>query len=269
MHGVTPSRVSTPPCLLKSALPQPLLQHHTRLLHLSSGVSLSSLAVCCRGYVGADLAALCREAALIAMADTAAAAAAAAAPGATTNAVATAAAGAAAPGATTNATAAAAIARMTQAEGQAFLDALVCAAELRGASPCSGVEEAASDSTTDERERGVEVRGVGRAEQDGSGAVTGTEVDAEAGFHGRGLGGHSAKWSGRASESEQECKSHSFEIVLQHRHFESAKLRVGPSVVRGVTAEVPAVKWEDIGGLESVKVRGIGAWLFQRGTVTH
>lgn len=37
--------------------------------------------------------------------------------------------------------------------------------------------------------------------------------------------------------------------------WEEARSNVGPSVVRGTAAEVPAVSWEDIGGLHAVKVR--------------
>lgn len=50
-----------------------ILQLHAGSLPLADDVALSDLAVACHGYSGADLAALCREAAMIALSETAAA----------------------------------------------------------------------------------------------------------------------------------------------------------------------------------------------------
>ena len=36
-------------------------------------------------------------------------------------------------------------------------------------------------------------------------------------------------------------------------HFEAAKARVGPSIVRGLSKELPRVLWSDLGGLDGVK----------------
>ncbi|KAI7845235.1 hypothetical protein COHA_001279 [Chlorella ohadii] len=36
-------------------------------------------------------------------------------------------------------------------------------------------------------------------------------------------------------------------------HFEAAVVRLGPSVLRGLAPEVPAVRWDDIGGLQEAK----------------
>jgi SpoVK/Ycf46/Vps4 family AAA+-type ATPase len=45
-----------------------ILRHHSRSMPLADDVRLDALAEACHGYTGADLAALCREAALRAMA---------------------------------------------------------------------------------------------------------------------------------------------------------------------------------------------------------
>ena len=48
-----------------------ILQLHARSLPLADDVALSDLATACHGYSGADLAALCREAAMTALSDAA------------------------------------------------------------------------------------------------------------------------------------------------------------------------------------------------------
>ena len=50
-----------------------ILKLHARSLPLSDDVALPVLATACHGYSGADLAALCREAAMSALSDAAAA----------------------------------------------------------------------------------------------------------------------------------------------------------------------------------------------------
>jgi SpoVK/Ycf46/Vps4 family AAA+-type ATPase len=43
--------------------------------------------------------------------------------------------------------------------------------------------------------------------------------------------------------------------LVSAAHFSTARSRVGASLVRGTSVEAPAVRWEDIGGLEGVKHR--------------
>lgn len=46
-------------------------------------------------------------------------------------------------------------------------------------------------------------------------------------------------------------------LTVRMEDWESAKLEIGPSITRGITKEVPKVSWDDIGGLQELKV-----WLF-------
>lgn len=39
-------------------------------------------------------------------------------------------------------------------------------------------------------------------------------------------------------------------LQVSAAHFEAAVVRLGPSVLRGLAPEVPAVRWDDIGGLQ-------------------
>lgn len=43
-------------------------------------------------------------------------------------------------------------------------------------------------------------------------------------------------------------------LLLSLEDWEYARSAVGPSIIRGVTVDVPKVLWDDIGGLKDVKV---------------
>lgn len=44
-------------------------------------------------------------------------------------------------------------------------------------------------------------------------------------------------------------------LQVTEEDFNKARQVVGPSALRDISAEVPNVRWEDIGGMESVKMR--------------
>ncbi|CAI5972069.1 unnamed protein product [Closterium sp. NIES-65] len=139
-----------------------ILKLHARSLPLHADVDMRQLAARCKGYVGADLAAVCREAALAAV--------------------------------------------MEMAAGE----------EERGGEAFSG----------------------------GGGAVVG-EGEAVLG----------KKEAALAALMEMAAGEEESVPGVGEVHFEAALSRVGPSVTRGVAAELPAITWNDIGGLEGVKVR--------------
>jgi hypothetical protein len=206
-------------------------------LPLADDVILEEVASSCNGYTGADLAALSREAAMLAMAEE------------------------------------------SRGEGVAL-------GEFRRGGCGSGEVEwgsavgSSGESTKVEEVREVSgsfVEGVGgsadgfagksgNAEGSGSG-----ELEEEA--DGEGLVRNDASGSARDSSGARDNavkfdKSRhgadgmggpARELETRPRgvcmaDWRAAMLRVGPSVVRGSTAEVPPVTWEDIGGLHDVKV---------------
>ncbi|CAI5996222.1 unnamed protein product [Closterium sp. NIES-64] len=152
-----------------------ILKLHARSLPLHADVDMRQLAARCKGYVGADLAAVCREAALAAV--------------------------------------------MEMAAGE----------EERGGEAFSG--------------GGGEVVGEGEAVLGKKEAALAALMEMAAGEE------ESVPGVGEVLFGRREALSGEGEVVS------AALSRVGPSVTRGVAAELPAITWNDIGGLEGVKVR--------------
>jgi SpoVK/Ycf46/Vps4 family AAA+-type ATPase len=206
-------------------------------LPLADDVILEEVASPCNGYIGADLAALSREAAMLAMA------------------------------------------QESRGEG-------VVLGEFRRGGCGSGEVERGSAVGSSEELRSVDefrdvsgslVEGVGglangfpRKLGKGEGSGSG-EMEEEA--DGEGLVRNDASGSARDSSGARDDASNLNEDrhgangmggpareletrprVVCMADWRAAMLRVGPSEVRGSTAEVPPVSWEDIGGLNDVKV---------------
>lgn len=58
--------------------------------------------------------------------------------------------------------------------------------------------------------------------------------------------------SARGNSTETNAESRMWSVTMND--WKHAKSIVGPSITRGVTVEVPKVSWEDIGGLNDLKV---------------
>jgi SpoVK/Ycf46/Vps4 family AAA+-type ATPase len=213
-----------------------ILRLHSRSLPLADDVILEEVASSCNGYTGADLAALSREAAMLAMA------------------------------------------QESRGEG-------VVLGEFRRGGCGSGEVERGSAVGSPEELRSVdEFRDVSRsfagvggsadgsAGKSGNAEVSGSgELEQQA--DGEGLVRNDDSGSARDSSGARDNavnldKSRhgangmggpARELETRPRgvcmaDWRAAMLRVGPSVVRGSTAEVPPVTWDDIGGLQDVKV---------------
>ncbi|CAI7867117.1 unnamed protein product [Closterium sp. NIES-54] len=251
---------SSPPSSLPSSLPA-FPQLHARSLPLHADVDMRQLAARCKGYVGADLAAVCREAALAAVMEMAAG--------------------------------------EDERGGEAFSGGVGIVAE-GGEGVCgeregalaavmmemaagkvqavsgeeeSGEKEAMGENRTEvwERERGERREGGGAERLDGSSSSSsssGLTQESSGGSSNScmtssiGSNAYQAKRStATASDTSNTARSKlktsqaSQQGLVCMKHFEAALSRVGPSVTRGVAAELPAVTWNDIGGLEGVKKR--------------
>ncbi|GJP45679.1 hypothetical protein CLOM_g5035 [Closterium sp. NIES-68] len=198
-----------------------ILKLHARSLPLHADVDMRQLAARCKGYVGADLAAVCREAALAAMME------------------------------------------MAGGAGEVFSGGGVAGGEEeRGEKEGEGGSAERSDgSGCTARENGSS-----NSSSNSSSCVTSRSGDLTVAASSscsstkNGTGstenGISSKENPTSSSAVSSADRGSSSVgLVAMRHFDAALSRVGPSVTRGVAAELPAVTWDDVGGLGGVKKR--------------
>lgn len=185
-----------------------ILELHSRSLPLADDVSLAEVAAACNGYTGADLAALSREAAMLAMA------------------------------------------QESRGEGAGTESLEGTRSQAGNDLPKNSEIPRSGDALRNRREEEENEDVLSRPKssnhaRESPGGWTSSGSQQQTSGERRNLGGSGVGPVKRTGGRPRGvCMA----------DWQAAMLRVGPSVVRGSAAEVPAVSWDDIGGLHDVKV---------------